>query len=111
VYALSSFFTAIVFWAMLKWEDAVTEENKKGITGHFTSADRWLILIFYLMGLSIGVHLLNLLTIPAMVLIYYYKRYKVTNWGVVMAFFIGCLLTGFIQKAVIQWTIKGCRQF
>ena len=51
VYALSSFFTAIVFWAMLKWEDAVTEEHKIGITGHFTSADRWLILIFYLMGL------------------------------------------------------------
>ena len=111
VYALSSFFTAIVFWGMLKWEDAVTEEQKKGITGHFTSADRWLILIFYLMGLSIGVHLLNLLTIPAMVMIYYYKRYKVTNWGVVAAFLIGCLLTGFIQKAVIQWTIKGAGNF
>ena len=89
VYALSSFFTAIVFWAMLKWEDSVTEEQKIGITGHFTSADRWLILIFYLMGLSIGVHLLNLLTIPAMVLIYYFKRYKVTNAGGVMAFLIG----------------------
>lgn len=111
VYALSSFFTAIVFWGMLKWEDAVTEEQKKGITGHFTSADRWLILIFYLMGLSIGVHLLNLLTIPAMVMIYYYKRYKVTNWGVVFAFLIGCILTGFIQKAVIQWTIKGAGNF
>ncbi|MEO6734389.1 MAG: DUF2723 domain-containing protein [Ferruginibacter sp.] len=111
VYALSSFFTAIVFWGMLKWEDAVTEEQKKGINGHFTSADRWLILIFYLMGLSIGVHLLNLLTIPAMVMIYYFKRYKVTNWGVVFAFLIGCILTGFIQKAVIQWTIKGAGNF
>ncbi len=111
VYALSSFFTAIVFWGMLKWEDAVTEEQKKGITGHFTSADRWLILIFYLMGLSIGVHLLNLLTIPAMVMIYYFKRYKVTNWGIVFAFLIGCVLTGFIQKAVIQWTIKGAGNF
>ena len=111
VYALSSFFTGIVFWAMLKWEDAVTEENKVGITGHFTSADRWLILIFYLMGLSIGVHLLNLLTIPAMVMIYYYKRYKVTNWGVVFAFLIGCVLTGFVQKAVIQWTITWAGDF
>ncbi len=111
VYALSSFFTAIVFWAMLKWEDAVTEEQKAGINGHFTSADRWLILIFYLMGLSIGVHLLNLLTIPAMVMVYYYKRYKVTSWGVVFAFLIGCILTGFIQKAVIQWTIKGAGNF
>ncbi len=111
VYALSSFFTAIVFWAMLKWEDAVTEEQKKGIYGHFTNADRWLILIFYLMGLSVGVHLLNLLTIPAMVMIYYFKRYKFSNWGMVAAFFIGCAITGFIQKAVIQWTIKGAGNF
>ena len=111
VYALSSFFTAIVFWAMLKWESAVTEENKIGITGHFTGADRWLILIFYLMGLSIGVHLLNLLTIPAMVMIYYFKRYKVTNWGIFFAFIIGCAITGIIQKAVIQWTIKGAGNF
>ncbi len=111
VYALSSFFTAIVFWAMVKWESAVTEENKAGITGHFTGADRWLILIFYLMGLSIGVHLLNLLTIPAMVMIYYFKRYKTTNWGIFFAFIIGCAITGIIQKAVIQWTIKGAGNF
>jgi len=111
VYALSSFFTAIVFWAIVKWESAVTEENKVGITGHFTGADRWLILIFYLMGLSIGVHLLNLLTIPAMVMIYYFKRYKTTNWGIFFAFIIGCAITGIIQKAVIQWTIKGAGVF
>ena len=111
VYALSSFFTAIVFWAIVKWESAVTEENKIGITGHFTGADRWLILIFYLMGLSIGVHLLNLLTIPAMVMIYYFKRYKTTNWGIFFAFIIGCAITGIIQKAVIQWTIKGAGVF
>ena len=111
VYALSSFFTAVVFWAMVKWESAVTEENKVGITGHFTGADRWLILIFYLMGLSIGVHLLNLLTIPAMVMIYYFKRYKTTNWGIFFAFIIGCAITGIIQKAVIQWTIKGAGNF
>ncbi|HQY17318.1 MAG TPA: DUF2723 domain-containing protein, partial [Ferruginibacter sp.] len=107
VYALSSFFTAIVFWAMLKWEHNVTEEQKNGIKGHFTKADRWIILIFYLMGLSIGVHLLNLLAIPALVLIYYYKRYKVTKWGAFWAFVIGCGITGLVQKAVIQWSIKG----
>lgn len=111
VYALSSFFTAIVFWAMLKWEHAVTEEQKNGITGHFTGADRWLILIFYLMGLSIGVHLLNLLTIPAMVMIYYFKRYKVTGWGAFFAFLIGCAITGIVQKAVIQYTIKAAGGF
>ncbi len=107
VYALSSFFTALVFWCMLKWEHAVTEEQEAGIKGHFTKADRWIILIFYLMGLSIGVHLLNLLTIPAMVVIYYFKRYKVTQWGTLFAFIIGCAITGLVQKAVIQWSIKG----
>lgn len=107
VYALSSFFTAVVFWAMLKWEHTVTEEQEQGIKGHFTRADRWIILIFYLMGLSIGVHLLNLLTIPAIVVIYYYKRYKPTNWGTFFAFLIGCAITGVVQKAVIQWSIKG----
>lgn len=107
VYALSSFFTAVVFWAMLKWDQAVEEEQAQGITGHFTRADRWIILIFYLMGLSIGVHLLNLLTIPALVVIYYYRRYKATNWGTFWAFLIGCVITGVVQKAVIQWTIQG----
>ncbi|MDB5203584.1 MAG: rane protein [Ferruginibacter sp.] len=107
VYALSSFFTAVVFWCILKWEHAVTEEQEQGIKGHFTKADRWIILIFYLMGLSIGVHLLNLLTIPAIVVIYYYKRYKVTNWGTFIAFLIGCVVTGVVQKAVIQWSISG----
>ncbi len=107
VYALSSFFTAIVFWAMLKWDQAVAEEQAMGIKGHFTSADRWIILIFFLMGLSVGVHLLNILTIPAIVVIYYYRRYNATNWGTFWAFIIGCIITGLIQKAVIQWSIKG----
>ncbi len=106
VYALSSFFTAIVFWAILKWEQNVSEEEAEGITGHFTKADRWIILIFYLMGLSIGVHLLNLLTLPAIVLVYYFRRYKVTKWGTVGAFIIGCIITGVVQKAVIQWSIN-----
>jgi Protein of unknown function (DUF2723) len=111
VYALSSFFTAIVFWAALKWEDAVTEEQKEGIKGHFTSADRWLILIFYLMGLSIGVHLLNLLTIPSIVMLYYFKRHKVSTKGTVVAFIIGCIITGLVQKLVIQYSIKSAGAF
>jgi len=106
VYALSSFFTAVVFWAILKWEQAVTDEQAAGITGRFTKADRWLILIFYLMGLSIGVHLLNLLTLPAIVLVYYFKRYKATLPGALIAFFVGIVITGFVQKMVIQWSIK-----
>ena len=112
VYALSSFFTALVFWAILKWEQNVDIEQKQGIRGHFTKADRWIILIFYLMGLSIGVHLLNLLTIPAIVMLYYYKRYeKITKWGTFLAFVVGCGITGLVQKAVVVWTIKGAGNF
>jgi hypothetical protein len=106
VYALSSFFTGLLFWLMLKWENDVTAEQAAGIKGHFTKADRWIIVIFFLMGLSIGVHLLNLLTIPAIVMIYFFKRYRVTPWRTFWAFLIGCIITGFMQKALIQWTIK-----
>lgn len=101
VYALSSFFTALVFWMMLKWEHSADEPG----------ADRWIILIFFMMGLSIGVHLLNLLTIPAIVMIYYYRRYKATKMGTFIAFIIGCLITGIVQKVVIQYTIKAAGQF
>ena len=66
VYALSSFFTAAVFWAILKWENVAEEKY----------ANRWLILIAYLVGLSTGVHLLNLLAIPAIALVYYFKKYE-----------------------------------
>ncbi len=111
VYASSSFFTAIVFWAVLKWEQDVTTEQLNGIKGHFTRADRWLILIFYLIGLAVGVHLLNILTIPAIVMVYYFKRYNVTNWGTFWAFVIGCLVTGIVQVPMIQWTIKLAGQF
>ena len=111
VYALSSFFTAIVFWAILKWEHEVTQEQKAGIAEKFTRADRWIILIFYLIGLAVGVHLLNLLTIPAIVMIYYFKRYKVTRKGTFYAFIMGCLVTGIVQIPVIQWSIKLAGQF
>lgn len=106
VYALSSFFTAIVFWCMVKWEQSVDDERANGIHGRFTRADRWIILIFYLMGLSIGVHLLNLLAIPAIVMMYYFKRFKPTITGTIIAFILGCLITGIVQKAVIQWSIN-----
>ena len=111
VYALSSFFTALLFWAMLKWEQDVTHEQAAGIKGHFTKADRWIILIFFLMGLSIGVHLLNLLTIPAIVMIYFYKRYTVTPWKTFFAFLTSCIITGLVQKALIQWSVSAAGGF
>jgi hypothetical protein len=73
VYALSSFFTALVFWAMLKWEHA--DEQAGDDAGARARSDRWIIFLFFMMGLSIGVHLLNLLSIPAVVMIYYFRRH------------------------------------
>jgi hypothetical protein len=90
VYAMSSMFTAIVFWAILKWEQ-VAETNY---------SNRWIILIGYLIGLSIGVHLLNLLTVPAMALIVYFKKYTPTTKKTILA-----LLISFLIVAVILWGI------
>ncbi len=110
VYALSSLFTAIVFWAILKWEHEVDQESMTD--GHkFSRADRWIVFIFFMMGLSIGVHLLNLLTIPAIVMVYYFKRYKVSRSGAIWAFIAGCVITGIVQVAIIQWSIKGAGAF
>ena len=76
VYAMSSFFTAVTFWAILKWERVADEPD----------SNRWIILIAFLIGLSIGVHLLNLLCIPAFVYVVYFKKYKKTSfWGFVLA--------------------------
>ncbi|MVT10368.1 DUF2723 domain-containing protein [Chitinophaga tropicalis] len=96
VYAMSSLFTAVVFWAILKWEHEADEPY----------ADRWIVFIAFMMGLSIGVHLLNLLTIPAIVMVYYFRRSKVTPWGTFWAFVLGCIITGLVQKFIIQDTIK-----
>ncbi|MDZ4793941.1 MAG: DUF2723 domain-containing protein [Bacteroidota bacterium] len=109
VYALSSFFTALVFWAMLKWEHA--DENAGNDIHARARSDRWIIFLFFMMGLSIGVHLLNLLTIPAIVMIYYYRRYKVSTTGAIIAFLIGCIITGLVQLVVIQYSMKGAGLF
>jgi hypothetical protein len=96
VYASSSFFTAIVFWAMLKWDEAADRKD------HW----KWIMLIAYLIGLSIGVHLLNLLTIPAMVFIYYFRRYNPTKKGLVITFIISLALTGIILNGIVPWVVK-----
>lgn len=109
VYALSSFFTALVFWAMLKWERADDLAGSDAVLR--SRADRWIVFIFFMMGLSVGVHLLNLLTIPALVMIYYYKRHAYSRKGAIWAFIIGCIITGVVQVAVIQWTVKFAGRF
>jgi len=92
VYATSSLFTAVVFWAILKWENVADAKH----------ADRWLILIAYLMGLSIGVHLLNLLAIPAIVMVYYFRRYEVTTKGTWRAFLVSIIILAVVMYGIIQ---------
>jgi len=91
VYGFSALFTAVVFWLILKWEDVA---DKPG-------SDRWLILIAYMMGLSIGVHLLNLLTIPTLVLVYYFKRNTPSMKGVVVSLVVGVILLAAVLYGLI----------
>jgi len=96
VYALSSLFTAVVFWAILKWESESESPH----------ANRWLILIAYLMGLSIGVHLLNLLAIPAIVILFYFKKYPVTRKGILIALSAAILFLASIMYLIIPGVLK-----
>lgn len=92
VYAMSSFFTAFVFWAILKWENIEDE----------SFGNKWLILIAYMMGLSIGVHLLNLVAIPALGLIYYFKKNEeVTTPGIIKTLVISGAIIILILIGVI----------
>ena len=97
VYAYSSMFTALVFWLILKWEDHADEPH----------SDRWLVLIFYLTGLSIGVHLLNLLCLPAITLVYYYKRYPSANLkGSLVALGVSMFLVAAVLYGVVPGIVK-----
>ena len=97
VYAMSSFFTAVVFWAILKWEEHADERH----------AYRWLILIAYLMGLSIGVHMLNLLAIPAITLVYYFKKYPNPNWkGIFLAFVVSIVILAAVMYVIIPFIVQ-----
>ncbi|MER3470359.1 MAG: DUF2723 domain-containing protein [Chitinophagaceae bacterium] len=109
VYAFSSFFTGLVFWLILKWERAADAAGGNRVEQ--ARADRWMVLISFMMGLSIGVHLLGLLTIPAIVMVYYYKRYEYTLKGAIIAFIIGIVITGLVQVVVIQSSIKWAGKF
>lgn len=97
VYAFSSLFTAVVFWAILKWEDVADQAN----------SDRWIIFIAYLMGLSIGVHLLNLLCIPALVLVFYFKKSKkITSKGALLALVGSAVLVAVVLYGVVPGFVK-----
>ncbi|GAA3962644.1 DUF2723 domain-containing protein [Mucilaginibacter dorajii] len=98
VYAQSSLCTAIVFWAILKWDAHADEPH----------ANKWIVFIAYIMGLSIGIHLLNLLVIPAIALVIYFRKAKnITAQGTIIAFLAGIVSVAFVLWGVIQFTVKG----
>src|SRR5664280_418877 len=101
VYASSAFFTALVFWAILKWEDVAEEKY----------ADKWLILIGLLIGLSIGVHLLNLLTIPAMVLVYYFRRFEFSWKGIIYSLVISIILLSLLMYGIMPGIVTIATKF
>ncbi|MCO5945681.1 glycosyltransferase family 117 protein [Mucilaginibacter flavidus] len=97
VFALSMLCTAVVFWAILKWDAHADEPG----------ADKWLVFIAYVIGLSIGIHLLNLLTIPAIAMVYYFRRGRNVNvGGAIGTFLIGVLILVFVQYGIRGYTIK-----
>ncbi len=96
VYALSSLFTALVFWAILKWDNVADRPD----------STKWIILIAYLMGLSIGVHLLNLLAIPAIAMVYYFRNYKFSWKGLAITGAVSIALLGFVQEALIKGAVQ-----
>ncbi|MES2110484.1 MAG: DUF2723 domain-containing protein [Bacteroidota bacterium] len=96
VFALSSLCTAIVFWAILRWDAHADEPG----------ADKWIVLIAYMVGLSIGIHLLNLLTIPAVAMVYYFRRHKnITVGRGVIAFLVSIVILGIVQFGIRGYTV------
>jgi hypothetical protein len=93
VYAMSAFFTSLVFWSILKWEEEADSPH----------ANRWLIFITFMVGLAIGVHLLNLLTIPALAFVIYFKKYKPSRTGILLTLILSILVLAFIMYIVIPW--------
>ncbi len=93
VYALSQFFMSFIVWAIMKWD-----------ADDSPYADHWLVLIAYMTGLSIGVHLLSLLALPFVAMVYYYKRYKTTVTGWLLAGMIGFVILGLYMKFIISFT-------
>lgn len=101
VYAMSSLATAIVFWAILKWEAVADEPH----------ADRWLIFIAYVMGLSIGIHLLSLLTIPVLTFVYYFRKFEVSRKGIFYCAILSVITLGFVQYGIIPGLVSLAANF
>jgi len=96
LYALSSLVTGLVFWAMLKWEEEADEP----------ASGRWIILIAYIMGLGLGVHRLNLLVLPVLVFVFYFRKYEVTKRGIVTTFLLAVFLLGIMVFVLLPGVPK-----
>ena len=110
VYAMASLFTAVIFWAILKWDEAMDLYEKSNFTNG-TSPNKWLLLIMFLLGLAIGVHLLGILVIPAIGYLIYFRVKKTTPKGFILAGLMSIVVLGFIQEGIIPGTISLASKF
>lgn len=111
VYAMASLFTAIIFWAVLKWDEEMALKQKGSLADHIMP-DRWLLLIMFLLGLAIGVHLLGILVVPAIGFIIFFRYKKeVTLKGFITVGILSVLVLGFIQEGVIPGSIALASKF
>lgn len=101
VYASSMFFISIVLWAVMKWNENANEAH----------GNRWLVFACYMIGVSLGVHLLSLLVIPVAVLVYYFRKFKPSVLGFIVAFILGFIALGFVQLGIVQVVIKNASYF
>lgn len=111
VYAMSSLFTAAIFWAILRWDEEM-DMVRRGMVVKGYSPDRWLLLIMFMLGLAIGVHLLGILVVPAIAFVIYFRYVeKVNIVGIMLVGILSIVILGFIQTAVIPGTIAMASSF
>ena len=110
VYAMASLFTAVIFWAILKWDEEMGELQANRLSSD-VAPNRWLLLILFLLGLAIGVHLLGILVIPAIGYVIYFRVKETTTSGFFIAGILSIVILGFIQEGIIPGTISMASSF
>ena len=106
VYAMASLFTAAIFWAILKWDEEMAELQNGTLSNEY-SPNRWILLIMFLLGLAIGVHLLGILVVPAISFVMYFRHKKVADFkGIFLTGILSVFILGFIQEAIIPGSIS-----
>jgi hypothetical protein len=111
VYAMSSLFTAVIFWAILKWDEEMAHVQNGTLSEEY-APNRWLLLIMFLLGLAIGVHLLGILVVPAISFVIYFRHKKVADFkGILITGILSVAILGFIQEAIIPGSISLASSF